>query len=95
MKLEAALGRELLWLPCRHHILERLLESVYRELMGPSSGPEDQIFKEFQTMWASIDQTKYSTFQDLAVTRRHLADCADNIIKFAKAHILVSNFKLI
>jgi hypothetical protein len=96
VRLEEALGRELLWLPCRHHVNERLLESVYREMMGPSSGPEDQIFTDFQKAWPSIDKSKYSTFKDLAMTRRHLSDCANEIIQFAKAQILVrKTFKLL
>ncbi|KAK3922122.1 33 kDa chaperonin [Frankliniella fusca] len=87
VRIEAALGRTLVWLPCRHHIFERILESVFREVMGSSSGPEEKIFKDLEAQWSSIDQTKFSAFKELALTRRHLSESAEETIQFAREQI--------
>ncbi|KAK3918138.1 Glyceraldehyde-3-phosphate dehydrogenase, cytosolic [Frankliniella fusca] len=84
MRLELYLGRELLWLPCRHHVMERMLEAAFREIMGPSSGPEDKVFKDFLAEWTNLDLSKFSTFSTLALSRRQLSNFADDIIKFAE-----------
>lgn len=39
--LETYFGRDLLYLPCRHHILELVLKSCFDILIGPTSGYKD------------------------------------------------------
>ena len=46
--IEEKLGRELLFLPCRHHILEIVLANVFQFLFGQSLGPGIPIFKRFK-----------------------------------------------
>ncbi|GBP85747.1 hypothetical protein EVAR_97243_1 [Eumeta japonica] len=48
--------KDALWLACRHHIMEIVLEAVVVQALGPSSGPEILIFKRFRSAWPSIDQ---------------------------------------
>ncbi|KAG0720204.1 hypothetical protein GWK47_006894 [Chionoecetes opilio] len=43
--LENLLGRFLLWLACRHHLLEVVLKHVFEKCCGPSTGPEIPTFK--------------------------------------------------
>ena len=47
VNLEKYLKRELLYLPCRHHIYEVILKGVFDKIMGPTSGPEVLFFKRF------------------------------------------------
>ena len=49
------LGRQLLWLACRHHILEILLKISFHELLGDTSGPEDCFFKFMKPKWNSLN----------------------------------------
>ena len=42
--LEVALGRNLLWMACRHHILEVLLSDAFGVCFGSSSRPDILIF---------------------------------------------------
>ena len=50
--------RKLLWLACRHHILELILKAVWKRLFGPSSSPSNQTFIHFRDkIWADIDTT--------------------------------------
>jgi len=46
--LENKIGRELLWLACRHHVLELILSKVFTLCCGPSSSPYIPIFQEIQ-----------------------------------------------
>ena len=38
--LEKKIGRELLWLACRHHVMELILSKVFTVCCGPSSAPD-------------------------------------------------------
>lgn len=53
--------KDVLWLACRHHIMEIMLEAVVTQALGPSSGPEILIFKRFRTFWPNINQNKFTT----------------------------------
>lgn len=57
--LEKALGKDLLYLACRHHILEVILKALFDCKMGLTTGPQPEIFKRFQVSWSNIDQTQY------------------------------------
>lgn len=87
--IEQELGEELIWLPCRRHVYERVLYDVFHLIMGPTTGRDVTIFNEFQQVWPSLDKKKYSTFADFAVSKRHLSDCVDEIIAFATEQIKV------
>ena len=68
--LEKKLGRRLLSVACRHHLHELIVERVFSECMGPSSGPEINIFSRFKDHWSFIEQTKSQPLkeEDLPVT---------------------------
>lgn len=57
--LEKKIGREVLWLACRHHIMELILAKVFKLCFGPSNSPEIPIFKRFKSVWDKIDQNLY------------------------------------
>ena len=52
--IQEKLARDLLFLPCRHHIFEIVLSDVFQYLFGPSSGPDIPIFKRFKGTWSTI-----------------------------------------
>jgi len=57
--LEKKMGRELLWLACRHHVMELILLKVFTLCCGPSSAPDIPIFKRFRAVWAGIVHNDY------------------------------------
>ena len=57
--IEQKLGRPLLHLACRYHIMEILLECMFSKCFGPSSGPEIKLFQRFKTEWEYINQEKF------------------------------------
>ena len=48
-----------MYLACRQHILEILLECVFSNYFGSSSGPDIILFQRFKTEWANINQEKF------------------------------------
>lgn len=61
LQLERMLGRDLLWLPCRHHVMEIMLSKVFTLCFGPSCGPDIPIFKRFKSVWNGIRRDSYHT----------------------------------
>ena len=46
--LERAIGHDLMWMACRHHMFEILLSYAFQMCLGASTGPEILIFKRFR-----------------------------------------------
>ena len=53
--LETLFGHPLLWLACRHHMMEVLLSDIFSMCLGPSSGPDITIFKRFRKIWSRLN----------------------------------------
>ena len=51
--LEQKMNKDMLWLACRHHVLEIMLEAVVMSVMPPSTGPEFVMFKKFRSKWST------------------------------------------
>ena len=62
--LEKKVGRELLWLACRHHVLEIILAKVFEICLGPSCSPEIPLFKRFKAVWGGIVTSDFNGFDD-------------------------------
>lgn len=63
--LEQKLGRNLLFLACRHHIFEIILQAAFIEAkFAPSSGPDIPLFKRF----VNINKNEYSVWTDDSMT---------------------------
>lgn len=73
--IEESLGRELVHIGCRHHILEVVLSHVFTALFGATGGPEVGMFKRFKNKWPYIKQTDYSPAKD------ELFDSATEILR--------------
>ena len=80
--LESKLDRSLLHFACRHHILELVLACVFTTCMGPTSGPDVQIFKRFQKHWEYIDRADFKPADGDDIT-----DIKDDTIDFAIKHL--------
>lgn len=82
--LEQKLDRDLLWLACRHHVHELVLEAVVNRSLGASSGPDISLFKRFQKFWTSINKTKFQTALSDVTTAQVVSDIAADSISFAE-----------
>ena len=53
------LDRELVWVACRHQIMEVVLSSVFKAVMGDTTGPCVEVLKRFQSQWGVINKESY------------------------------------
>ncbi|KAL4113867.1 hypothetical protein QTP88_017425 [Uroleucon formosanum] len=87
--LEQLIGRNLLYLPCRRHIYELVLRSVFEiKLKINTIGPDVPIFKKFQQAWPEIDLKKYEIGINDAVVKSTVETNKSQIIDFC-----LQNFK--
>jgi hypothetical protein len=54
--LEQKTEKDVLWLACRHHIMDIMLGAAVLHALGPSTGPEILIFKRLKNAWKTIEQ---------------------------------------
>jgi len=58
--IEAALGKDLLHLACRHHILELVVEKAFTASdCVQSTGPGILLFQSFKQQWNFIDKSNF------------------------------------
>ncbi|XP_044584699.1 uncharacterized protein LOC123265119 [Cotesia glomerata] len=82
VELEKALGRELIWLPCRHHMFEIILKNVFEVHWPKQTGPNVPIFNRFKGFRNKIDKSKFKAgIEDTAVDQA-LSDITDEILGF-------------
>jgi hypothetical protein len=82
--LEQKLGRDLLYLACRHHVMELLLAAAFEATMGGTSGPDVLLFKRFQGRWESIDPTSFEPgITEESVSAVITDDIRNQTLKFA------------
>jgi len=80
--IEKHLDRKVLYLACRHHIHEILLEEAFSITMGPSSGPEILIFKRFKAYWPNIVNNDYKPGVEDTVVAVALVDVSADVKEF-------------
>lgn len=88
--LERMLEKKLLYLPCRRHIYELVLRSVFDGKMPPSSGPNVPLFKKFQSVWPRLDQTKYKPGLENEELKAVLGDHVERIHNFVEKTLEVN-----
>lgn len=84
--LEQLFEKSLLYLACRHHILEVILKAVFDCKMGSTTGPQPDIFKRFQTGWSKIDKKKYKIGLDDEQVKTNVNDL-EQISSFLSAQL--------
>ena len=80
--LEQKMDKDMLWLACRHHMLEIVLESVVVLCLGFSQAPEILLFTRFKKAWSTIDRATYQTALSDEETERTVCDSRDSMIAF-------------
>ena len=80
VQLERYLGRNLLQLECRHHVLELVVGASCSLVYGPTSGPKD-FFKKLMDKWSELDLNNY-TIVEAPRHQRELSSQIEEIISF-------------
>ena len=80
--LEKLLGRDLLHIACRHHILELLPATAFKKVMGETSNPEVPLFKRFQAQWEHLDTQSYEDYSTDETVFHALCDERETLVIF-------------
>jgi hypothetical protein len=87
--IEQMLAKDLLYLACRHHVMELVVGAAFNEVLPGSSGPEIKLFKRFQEHWNLIDQNKYQPAATDPYSENLVASCCNEKIEFARLQLEV------
>ena len=87
MLIEQALGLDLLYFACRHHVHELVLAAAFKAALGGTSGPDVLLFKRFQTQWVFIDREKWEDGLSHKETAGILAGRLDELAEFFTGHL--------
>lgn len=85
--LEQLIGRELLHLGCRHHIMELLAGAAFTEVIGATSAPDVLLFKRFQSRWEFIDQEGYEDSSTDEFAAKHVSDIREDMVQWLEASL--------
>ena len=80
--LEQSLGRDILFLPCRHHIRELPLRAAFEEKIPGTTGPDVTMFRRFKDSWEALDKKSYKPGFDNPTLQSHLDKKKNDIYKF-------------
>ena len=81
VQLERYLGRNLLQLECRHHILELVIGASCSLVYGSTSSPEEDFFKKLVDKWSEVDLNDF-TIVEVPRHQRELSSQIEEIIYF-------------
>jgi len=87
--IEQKLGRDLLFLGCRHHVMELVVGAAFEVTSGASSGPEVLLYKRFKDYWQQIDREKFQAASTDDSVEVLVASARDDILHFARVHLEV------
>lgn len=83
--IENGMGRPLLHLACRHHVMELIIGAVFKVHNAASSAPRVPMFKRFKDNWSIIDKTKYEPGLRHEAIATMLEGEVDVVIEFARS----------
>ncbi len=81
--LEQQLEKSLLYLACRHHIFEIVIQDVKKKNQG-TVGPEVPLLKNFQSAWSKIKKTKFTPGTKNKKIFDLFLDYKEKILKFLR-----------
>jgi hypothetical protein len=86
--IEQGLDKNLLYLACRHHIMELVVGAAFEKTtIGTSSGPEIKIFKRFKDHWQFVDQGKFQVASTDPSVESMVTSQRQDIIEFVMEHL--------
>lgn len=93
VNLERHIGHELLWLACRHHIMELILAKVFTVCFGPSSSPEIPLFNRFRNVWQGIEQKNFQGIELEESVEEFKSSTVDFLLSVDKSLVIRNDYK--
>ena len=85
--LKDKLGRELLWLAGRQHILELICAKVFSLCFEPNNSPKILVFKRFKANWNNVDRQHLS----YPPVKRQADDFKETTISFLQGNDILQD----
>lgn len=86
--IEQRLNADLLFLACRHHVMELIVGAALEKTsIGTSTGPEILTFKRFKSNWLFVDQDNFQTASTDASVETLVSPFRVDILDFARRHL--------
>ncbi|KAK3928373.1 FH1/FH2 domain-containing protein 1 [Frankliniella fusca] len=86
--IEKGLQRELIFLACRHHILELIMKGLFDKMVEISTSPDiGVLFKRLQDKWDSMDHSNFKPATEDTACIAFLADRREDIVAYASENL--------
>jgi len=83
--LESHLNKNLIYIPCRHHVHELIVGGVFSAPFGPSRSPNIAMLERFQQYWPNIDRQNYASLSDPRLADPLLQELKSSTVSFLKS----------
>jgi hypothetical protein len=86
--IEQKLGKDLLYMACRHHVMELVVGAAFEKTsVGISTGPDILIFKRFQGQWQFIDRDNFKPASTDPSVETLVSSSRADILEFAQMQL--------
>lgn len=82
--LEQIIGKNLLYLACRHHVHEVVIGGLFSTLFGPSNSPKIPLFERFQHYWSNIENGTYRPFNKTILSNPFAQLLKNEVVTFTQ-----------
>lgn len=90
--VQQRLKRPVLFMACRHHVMELILGAAFKKAVGGiSTGPDILIFKRFKEQWQFIDGEKFQPASSDPSVEALIASSRADILQFATAQLTLAH----
>lgn len=90
--IERALQKDLLYMACRHHIMELIIGAAFEKTVGTSStGPDILLFKRFREQWQFIDPDSFKPATTDNTVEALVASSRPELVKFFKQQMNIDH----
>lgn len=92
IRIEQKLDKNLLYLPCRHHIYELVLISVFEtKIPQVTTSPSIPLFKNFQKKWIDIDSSNFICGLEDQYCSSAIENIREDILNFVRSQLEIKN----
>lgn len=90
--IQQKLDKDLLYLPCRHHIYELVLRSVFEtKIPQVTTSPSIPLFKNFQKKWIDIDSSNFISGLEDQYCSSAIENIREDILNFVRSQLEIKN----
>lgn len=92
IRIEQKLDKDLFYLPCRHHIYELVLRSVFEtKIPQVTTSPSIPLFKNFQKKWIDIDSSNFISGLEDQYCSSAIENIREDILNFVRSQLEIKN----